>query len=180
LWYIEYWNTANTVLGLIAMIAIQRAIFKVITAVAISREFKHDETNRAWWTGRWYGRGLGGHAFSQPAREYIVKIMEMSIFTADFITTHLLMFALSIPLVIPFVDRLHSTALFWLRPSKQIHAPIYSLRQRAQRRSIVLRYTVVFLLAWVIFLALIIVPVVLQATAYGDDKRGLCTFCETL
>lgn len=178
-WYIEYWNTANMVLGLIAMIAIQRAIFKVITAVAISREFKHDETNRAWWTGRWYGRGLGGHAFSQPAREYIVKIMEMSIFTADFIATHLLMFALSIPLVLPFVDRLHSTALFWLRPSKQIHAPIYSLRQRAQRRSIVLRYTAVFLFAWAIFLALIIVPAVVQSTVYGD-KEGLCTFCETL
>ena len=114
LWYIEYWHAGNTVLGLLAMIAIQRAIFKVVVAFVISREFKHDETNRAWWTGRWYGRGLGGHAFSQPLREYIVKIIEMSMFTADFITTHLLLFALSIPLLVPVVDRLHSTALFWL------------------------------------------------------------------
>ncbi|KAL4401063.1 1,3-beta-D-glucan synthase [Malassezia pachydermatis] len=180
-WYIEYWNTANTVLGLIAMIAVQRAIFKILTALVISREFKHDETNRAWWTGRWYGRGLGGHAFSQPAREYIVKIIEMSHFSADFITAHLLMYALSIPLVVPFVDQLHSTALFWLRPSKQIHAPIYSLRQRAQRRSIVLRYSIVFFFAWIVFLALILVPVIIQATIYaGDKKNSLCSFCQTL
>ena len=180
-WYIEYWNTANTVLGIIAMIAIQRAIFKVLTSVVISREFKHDETNRAWWTGRWYGRGLGGHAFSQPLREFIVKIIEMSMFTADFITAHLLMFALSIPLVVPFIDMIHSISLFWLRPSKQIHAPIYSLRQRAQRRSIVLRYSMVFLFAWIVFLALILVPVIVQATAYSNgDKKDLCHFCRTL
>ena len=180
-WYIEYWNTANTVLGIIAMIAIQRAIFKVLTSVVISREFKHDETNRAWWTGRWYGRGLGGHAFSQPLREFIVKIIEMSMFTADFITAHLLLFALSIPLVVPFIDMIHSISLFWLRPSKQIHAPIYSLRQRAQRRSIVLRYSMVFLFAWIVFLALILVPVIVQATAYSNgDKKDLCHFCRTL
>lgn len=31
---------------------IQRAIFKIMIATCLSREFKHDETNRAWWTGR--------------------------------------------------------------------------------------------------------------------------------
>ncbi|WFC94517.1 1,3-beta-glucan synthase [Malassezia brasiliensis] len=180
LWYIEYYNTGNTVLGIMAMIAIQRAIMKILVSVVISRELKHDETNRAWWTGRWYGRGLGGHAFSQPAREYVVKIIEMSMFTADFITGHLLLFALSIPLAVPFVDRLHSTALFWLRPSKQIHAPIYSLRQRAQRRSIVLRYSVVFAFAWIVFLALILVPIIIASTRNDQTKADLCHFCATL
>ena len=179
-WYIEYWNSANTVLGIIAMIAIQRAIFKFLTGIVISREFKHDETNRAWWTGRWYGRGLGGSAFSQPLREYIVKIIEMSQFSADFINAHLLMFALSIPLAVPFIDRIHSTALFWLRPSKQIHAPIYSLRQRAQRRSIVMRYSIVFLFAWLVFLALILVPAIVQAVMSDEDKADACHFCRTL
>ena len=179
-WYIEYYNTGNTVLGIMAMIAIQRAIMKILVSVVISRELKHDETNRAWWTGRWYGRGLGGHAFSQPAREYVVKIIEMSMFTADFITAHLLLFALSIPLAVPFVDRLHSTALFWLRPSKQIHAPIYSLRQRAQRRSIVLRYSVVFAFAWIVFLALILVPIIIASTRSDQTKADQCHFCATL
>ncbi|WFD30115.1 1,3-beta-glucan synthase [Malassezia sp. CBS 17886] len=181
-WFTEGWNTSTTVLGLIAMIAIQRAIIKILIAVVISRELKHDETNRAWWTGRWYGRGLGGHAFSQPAREYVVKVIEMTLFSADFITAHLLLFALSIPIVIPFADRLHSTALFWLRPSKQIHAPIYSLRQRAQRRSIVLRYSLMFVFAWIIFLALILVPVILSETIYKSDdaKAAICSYCTTL
>lgn len=54
---------------MIAVISIQRAVFKILISLFISREFKHDETNRAWWTGRWYGRGLGAHALSQPVRE---------------------------------------------------------------------------------------------------------------
>ena len=86
-WFLEFWDAGRTVLGLIAMIAIQRAIFKILISIFISRELKHDETNRAWWTGRWYGRGLGGHAFSQPAREYIVKIVEMSMFSACLLYT---------------------------------------------------------------------------------------------
>jgi 1,3-beta-glucan synthase len=59
-------------------VAIQRAIHKVLISVFLSREFKHDETNRAWWTGKWYGRGLDAHVLSQPAREIIVKMIELS------------------------------------------------------------------------------------------------------
>ena len=58
-WFLELWNVAHAVLGLIAIIFIQRALHKVLISVFLSREFKHDETNRAWWTGKWYGRGLG-------------------------------------------------------------------------------------------------------------------------
>ncbi|KAG8702002.1 1,3-beta-D-glucan synthase, partial [Ceratobasidium sp. 394] len=50
LWFLESWNASHAVLGLIAIIAIQRAIHKILISVFISREFKHDETNRAWWT----------------------------------------------------------------------------------------------------------------------------------
>jgi 1,3-beta-glucan synthase len=64
-------------------VSIQRAIQKILIAVFLSREFKHDETNRAWWSGKWYGRGLGNSAMSQPAREFIVKIVEMSLWSSD-------------------------------------------------------------------------------------------------
>jgi hypothetical protein len=37
-------------MGVIAVISVQRCIFKILIAVFLSREFKHDETNRAWWT----------------------------------------------------------------------------------------------------------------------------------
>ena len=96
---------------MIAVIAIQRAIHKILIAVFLSREFKHDETNRAWWTGKWYGRGLGAHAMSQPAREFVVKIIELSLWSSDFLMGHILMFILTPPIVIPYIDRLHSMML---------------------------------------------------------------------
>ncbi|KAK0567105.1 1,3-beta-D-glucan synthase [Tilletia horrida] len=175
LWYLEQWNTSHAVLAIIAVIAIQRCVFKILIALVISRELKHDETNRAWWTGRWYGRGLGGHAFSQPAREFVVKIIEMSLFAADFVTCHILLFALSIPMAIPFVDKAHSTMLFWLRPSRQIHAPIFSLRQRAQRRSIVIRYSLLFVFSFAVFLALIVLPIIFE-----KDITVNCVICKKI
>ena len=96
---------------MITIIAIQRAIQKILIAVFLSREFKHDETNRAWWTGKWYGRGLGVSAMSQPAREFIVKIVEMSLWTSDFLLGHILLVILTPPTLIPFFGPLHSTML---------------------------------------------------------------------
>ena len=75
-WFLERWNGSHAVLGMIGVIFIERAIHKILISVFLSREFKHDETNRAWWTGKWYGRGLGAYAMSQPAREFIVKVIE--------------------------------------------------------------------------------------------------------
>jgi 1,3-beta-glucan synthase len=99
------------VLGLIAIIAIQRAIQKTLISVLLTREYKHDEINRAWWTGKWYGSGLGNSAMSQPAREYIVKIVEMSLWSSDFIIAHFLLIILSPPILIPYANTLHSTML---------------------------------------------------------------------
>lgn len=110
-WFLESWNVAHAVLGLIAVIYIQRAIHKVLISVFLSREFKHDETNRAWWTGKWYGRGLGAHAMSQPAREFIVKIIELSLWSSDFLTGHFLLLILTPPVLLPYIDRAHSTML---------------------------------------------------------------------
>ena len=110
-WFLELWNVSHAVLGLICVIFVQRAVHKVLISVFLSREFKHDETNRAWWTGKWYGRGLGSYAMSQPAREFIVKIIELSLWSSDFLTCHVLLFLLTPPILIPYADRLHSTLL---------------------------------------------------------------------
>ena len=107
----ELWNFSHAILGLIAVVAIQRAIHKIFISVFLSREFKHDETNRAWWTGRWYGRGLGNHAMSQPAREFIVKIIELSLWSSDLLICHFLLFMLTLPVLVPYADRIHSTLL---------------------------------------------------------------------
>lgn len=77
----------------------------------LSREFKHDETNRAWWTGRWYGRGLGSHVMSQPAREFVVKIIELSLWSSDLLLGHFLLFMLTPPILVPYIDRLHAMVL---------------------------------------------------------------------
>ncbi|KAM5546011.1 hypothetical protein V8D89_000137 [Ganoderma adspersum] len=161
-WFLELWNVAHAVLGLITIIFIQRAVNKVLISVFLSREFKHDETNRAWWTGKWYGRGLGAHAMSQPAREFVVKIIELSLWSSDFLMGHILMFILTPPIVIPYIDRLHSMMLFWLRPSKQIRAPLYSIKQKRQRRWIVVKYGFLYILAFAIFGALIAIPLVFR------------------
>jgi hypothetical protein len=62
LWYLERWSASHTVLGIIAVIAVQRCVFKILIAVFLSREFKHDETNRAWWTVRCFPMVISVHA----------------------------------------------------------------------------------------------------------------------
>ena len=48
---------------------------------------------------------------SQPAREFIVKIIELSLWSSDFLIGHFLLFMISPPLLIPYFDRLHATML---------------------------------------------------------------------
>ncbi|KAI0306588.1 1-3-beta-glucan synthase [Multifurca ochricompacta] len=171
-WFLELWDASHAVLGVITIIAIQRAIQKILIGVFLSREFKHDETNRAWWTGKWYGRGLGSSAMSQPAREFIVKIVEMSLWSSDFLLGHILLIILTPPTLIPFFDRLHSTMLceiisiiiflstdeisVWLRPSKQIRPPLFSTKQKRQRRWIVFKYTILYIIVVALLASLIV------------------------
>ena len=61
-WFLELWNGSHAVLGMIAVIFIERAIHKIFISVFLSREFKHDETNLA--------------AMSHSARELIVRLIE--------------------------------------------------------------------------------------------------------
>ncbi|KAF7366397.1 putative 1,3-beta-D-glucan synthase subunit [Mycena sanguinolenta] len=174
-WFLELWNVSHAVLGLIAIISIQRAVHKILISVFLSREFKHDETNRAWWTGRWYGRGLGSHLMSQPAREFVVKIIELSLWTGDLILGHILLLMLTPPVLIPYFDRFHATMLFWLRPSKQIRAPLYSIKQRRQRQWIIIKYGIIYVFAIALIVALIALPVIFRTSLHFD-----CSICQNL
>ncbi|QRW07539.1 beta-1,3-glucan synthase [Ceratobasidium sp. AG-Ba] len=175
LWFLELWDASHAVLGLIAVIFIQRAVHKILISLFLTREFKHDETNRAWWTGTWYGRGLGTHAMSQPAREFIVKTVELSLWSGDFVLCHFLLLLLVPWTLIPFADRLHSTALFWLRPSKQIRAPLYSIKQKRQRRKIIAKYGLVFFFSAAVFVGLIAGPAMFREHIHFN-----CTFCNSI
>ena len=114
LYVLESWNFTRTLSGMLAVIAIQRWFFKLIVGLALTREFRADTSNIAWWTGKWYA--LGWHTISQPGREFLCKITEMGFFAADFILGHMLLFIMLPALLIPYVDKFHSVMLFWLRP----------------------------------------------------------------
>lgn len=48
---------------------------------------------------------------SQPAREFIVKIIELSLWSSDLLIGHMLLFMLTPPILIPYFDRFHATLL---------------------------------------------------------------------
>ncbi|KAI9788617.1 MAG: 1,3-beta-D-glucan synthase [Peltula sp. TS41687] len=157
MFFLEGWSFSKALLGMIAVVAIQRFIFKLIIALALTREFKSDSSNIAWWTGKWYS--MGWHSISQPGREFLCKITELGMFAADFILGHLLLFAMLPVILIPYIDKFHSVMLFWLRPSRQIRPPIYSLKQSKLRRRRVIRFAILYFTMLVIFVALIVGPI---------------------
>jgi len=105
---------SKTLLGMITVVAIQRFVLKLIISLALTREFKTDQSNIAFWTGKWYA--MGWHTVSQPAREYLCKITELSMFAADFVLGHVILFLMLPVIIVPQIDKLHSMMLFWLRP----------------------------------------------------------------
>jgi 1,3-beta-glucan synthase len=180
MFFLEGWSFTKALLGMIAVVALQRFIFKLIIALTLTREFKQDSSNIAWWTGKWYS--MGWHSMSQPGREFVCKITELGMFAADFILGHIILFLMLPALCIPYVDKFHSVMLFWLRPryvlllkpvnfgyflltqnsSRQIRPPIYSLKQSKLRRRRVIRFAILYFFMLVVFLILIIGPVIVR------------------
>ncbi|CAP64563.1 uncharacterized protein PODANS_5_8380 [Podospora anserina S mat+] len=158
MFFLQRADFARTLLGMIAVLALQRFILKVIVTLCLTREMKTDAANIAFWTGKWYS--LGWHTVSQPAREFLCKITELSMFAADFVLGHVILFLMLPVILIPQVDKLHSMMLFWLRPSRQIRPPIYSMKQTKLRRRRVLRYSILYFTMFILFAALIAGPLV--------------------
>jgi len=158
MFFLEGWKFAKALIGMIAVVAIQRFIYKLIISLALTREFKSDTANIAWWTGKWYT--MGWHTISQPGREFLCKITELGFFAADFIIGHILLFIMLPALLVPYIDKFHSVMLFWLRPSRQIRPPIYSLKQTKLRRRRVIRYSILYFIMLIVFIALLVGPLV--------------------
>ncbi|KAF3942106.1 hypothetical protein ABW19_dt0205026 [Dactylella cylindrospora] len=160
LWFLEGFSFARAMMGMVAVTAIQRFIYKLLITFTLTREFKTDASNIAFWSGKWYGLGL--HAISQPLRELLCKTTEMGFFATDCILGHFLLF-LQFPIImIPFADRFHSVILFWLRPSKQIRPPIYSSKVSKLRKRRVIRFSILYFVLLVLFVGLIVGPAVGQ------------------
>ncbi|KAA8906514.1 1,3-beta-glucan synthase component-domain-containing protein [Sphaerosporella brunnea] len=157
MFFLEGFSFAKAWLGMIAAVMIQRWFYKLIINFALTREFKADTSNIAFWTGKWYGLGL--HAMTQPGRELLCKMTEMGFFAADFILGHVILFIMCPIILIPYVDTAHSVMLFWLRPSRQIRPPIYTAKQTKLRRRRVTRFSVLYFFLLIVFLALIVGPI---------------------
>lgn len=121
LWYLERWNAPRTVLGVTAVVFIQRAVNKFIISTMLTREFKSDETNRVWWAGTWFGRNASKMGVSTPGREFLVKIVELTLWSGDFLLGHILLFFLSLPVLIPYADRIHATSKSFLPRKMGLH-----------------------------------------------------------
>lgn len=170
LFFLEAWSFSKAMLGMIAVVAIQRFIYKIIISLALTREFKADTANVAWWTGKWYA--LGWHTITQPGREFLCKITELGLFAADFILGHVILFMMLPALLVPYIDKFHSVMLFWLRPSRQIRPPIYSLKQTKLRKRRVLRYSILYFSMLFFFVALIVGPLVAGPMIKLPDLPG--------
>jgi 1,3-beta-glucan synthase len=170
MWVTEGFNFARMLLGLATMIYVQRLLFKFLTLCFLTREFKNDKANTAFWTGKWYNTGMGWMAFTQPSREFVAKTIEMSEFAGDFMLAHIILFCQLPILFIPLIDRWHSMMLFWLKPSRLIRPPIYSLKQARLRKRMVRKYCVLY------FAVLIMLVVIIAAPAAASGQIAVDQF----
>ncbi|CAO3636653.1 unnamed protein product [Cunninghamella blakesleeana] len=178
IYFIEHWKLSQVLLAIIAISAIQRFIYKCMT-ICLTREFYHDQSHLAWWTGKWFGKKFGWCILTQPFREYICKIIEMGQFSMDFIITHMILVVLFLVCLIPNVDQYHSWMLLWTENPKKtsifnskkqnkkghqlvtntIHyGSFYTIRQQRTRRKIGFTYGFLFLCIVVFMLILFIAP----------------------
>lgn len=178
MWVLEGFNFTKMLIGVITSMQCQRLIFKLMTLFMLTREFKNDHSNTAFWTGKWYNTGLGYMAWTQPSREFVAKIVELSNFAADFVLGHVLLFCQLPILCFPMADKFHSIMLFWLKPSRQIRPPIYSLKQTRLRKRMIRKYCSLYFLVLIVFAACIVGPAVaasrvdLQKISDNVDKSG--------
>ena len=148
-----------------------------MTVFLVSREFKNDRANTAFWSGGWGNMESG---FSQATREYMIKIIELSEFSADFILGHFILFCHFPILLIPYIDTLHSMMLFWLRPSRQIRPPIFSLKQTRLRKRMIRKYFCLYILILVLFVGCIVGPAIAAYHVPDQIAPGLTGFVHNL
>ena len=157
MWALEGFSFVKMLIGVVTCMQLQRLLFQLMTVFLVSREYKNDRANTAFWSGGWGNMESG---FSQAVREYMIKIIELSEFSADFILGHFILFCHLPILLIPYIDTLHSMMLFWLRPSRQIRPPIFSLKQTRLRKRMIRKYFCLYILILILFVGCIVGPAI--------------------
>lgn len=164
----QNWDIAKSVLGICAALNIQGLFFKLVTVVLLSKEIKDEKSNKAWWTGLWLTSGLGWHIFTQPFREYICKIMEMSYFALDFLMSHFILLCQIPFFLVPYIDTLHSMLLLWLSPENMLKKPIYSSSKYRKRIRASFTYLLLFIFNICSICSVVLLPIVMTKV-FGID-----------
>ena len=109
---------APTLLG-VMFVASLHHLFHILLVILIVRRQRHQtETNDPWWTGQWFSQGKSKF-WRVPlviTEEYLVKIVETLQYAYDFLLCHLILAVQAPLLFVPWIDKLHTLFLLWLRP----------------------------------------------------------------
>uniref|UniRef100_A0A8H7KDC0 1,3-beta-glucan synthase n=1 Tax=Bionectria ochroleuca TaxID=29856 RepID=A0A8H7KDC0_BIOOC len=154
--FLEGFNFVRALAGMIAVVSLQMLVLNITISITLTREFRTASFNSAFWTGQWYS--LGRHSVTAPFRELVCKITELSMFAADFLFGHLLLFGMLPVILIPNIDKVHTTMLFWLLPSQQIRGPIHSMKRSKLRKRRVVRFAIVYFFFLLLGIGLILAP----------------------
>ncbi|KAK6202372.1 uncharacterized protein RJT21DRAFT_102848 [Scheffersomyces amazonensis] len=161
--YVEGWNFRRTCCGIIFIMTFHDLLNSIIVTLSQGKELSDSTSNLAWWSGKWFGRGLGSKAITGPFTEFFVKVVELNLFVKDFLIGHILFFTLLPIVYIPFIDKWHSTMLFWLKISKRLNYRIFSKRQKRKRAWKTFKYYILLHLLLLTFLFLLIAPHFIQS-----------------
>ncbi|KAH3676412.1 hypothetical protein WICMUC_002043 [Wickerhamomyces mucosus] len=175
-WLTQNWDLKVSILGFYLCILIQGLVFQIITIIFLSREFKHDRSNKAWWSGKWASAGLGWGILTQPGRELLCKIIEVSIFTLDYILGHFILFAQIPILFIPYIDVWHTSLLFWLKPESHFRPQLLSKKKRRKRRLIVQFFSILFFFQFLVLIFLFLLPYIINDIMGVDIEDYLPEF----
>ena len=176
----QNWDVAKSVLGACASFNLQELFFKLVTILVLNREIKDEKSNKAWWTGSWLTSGLGWHIFTQPFREYICKIIEMSYFALDFLISHFILVCQVPVLFIPYIDTIHSMLLMWLSPENMLKKPIYSSAKRRMRMRVTVTYFFLFVSNICVICSIVVVPIVFSRVFEVDFDEYMPEFLSIL
>ncbi|KAJ3351692.1 hypothetical protein HDU83_008719, partial [Entophlyctis luteolus] len=111
-WILSDFVFNRALLGFICFCMIQRLYIRILT-LCLPREIETNNSNLAWWDGRW-NRMEGYRPFFAFIREYFCKVIEMTSFAMDVFQSHVLLLILFPFTWVKYIDDIHSGLVLWI------------------------------------------------------------------
>lgn len=179
LWYFQNFDVSQTIIGVALAILFQSCVIEMVT-IMLSREFRNEAADHAWWSGDWIKAGFRWRILSQPLREGVCKFIEMEHFVADLFVGHVI-FYLQIPiLVIPLSNTWHTMMLFWMKPGDLLRQRVPSKRNHRKQNIKVIFSIVLFIVGLGMIMSLIMVPKILIEGEIVDIRSYVPLYIDQL